>query len=329
MTARVSVVIPCLNEEKYIRTCVESILSNGYPINLLEVLVADGRSTDQTRSIISELSTKHPNVRLLDNKERTTPQAMNLGIREAKGDFVMIAGAHSSYDHGYIGACVAAMSTLDADVVGGMLRTEVLNETNTSLAIRAVLSHPVGVGNSMFRIGVAEPQRVDTVPFGLYKRKMLVDLGGFNLQLRRNQDMEMSKRLAAHGARIWLIPTVQAIYYARENWSSFYQNNFLNGLWNIRTIRITGRLKSIGLRHITPIIFLMSLVLPTALAFWYPPLVFVSLLSLLTYLLVILYFSFRIDSKAAPFHVFWTFIVLHFSYAFGLTKGVLTFHKKI
>ncbi len=329
MSVVVSVVIPCLNEEKYIRSCVESLLANGYPADLLEVLVADGRSTDRTREILLELSKEYSNVRMLDNVERTTPQAMNLGIQEAKGEFVMIAGAHASYDQGYISACVDAMLILDVDVVGGMLRTEVLNETKTSGAIKAVLSHPVGVGNSMFRIGIDEPQRVDTVPFGLYKRKMLLELGGFNLRLRRNQDMEMSKRLAAHGAKIWLIPNVQATYYARENWASFYRNNFLNGLWNIRTIRITGKLRSIGLRHVMPIIFLSSLVLPLLLSIWFWSFALLSVLSLGTYLLLILYFSFRIGSKASPLHVFWTFVVLHFSYAFGSTKGLITIYQKI
>ena len=329
MKPLVSVVIPCLNEEKHIRTCVESLLENGYPRESLEILVADGRSEDRTREIVSQMQQEYSNVRLLDNEAQITPAAMNLGIREGKGEYLMIAGAHSSYDQGYIEACVAAMDKLDADVVGGTMRTEVLNESKTSLAIRAVLSHPVGVGNSMFRIGIKEARRVDSVPFGLYKREMLDEVGGFNLRLKRNQDMEMSKRLAAHGARIWLIPEVQATYFARESWSKFYRNNFLNGLWNIRTIQVSRKLKTIGFRHIAPVLFLASLVLPLLGSWWFLPLVWLSVLSLATYLLAILYFSFRMGQNTHALYVLWTFIVLHFSYAFGLTKGLLTVYRKV
>jgi glycosyltransferase involved in cell wall biosynthesis len=329
MKPLVTVVIPCLNEETYIRHCVESLLNNGYPKESLEILVADGLSEDRTREIVRDLEREHGNVRLLDNEVRITPAAMNLGIQEGRGEYLMIAGAHSSYDQGYISACVDSMERIPADVVGGMMRTEVKNETKTSLAIRAVLRHPVGVGNSMFRIGIKEARKVDSVPFGLYKRKMLQDVGGFNLRLKRNQDMEMSKRLAAHGAQIWLIPDVQATYFARETWKSFYRNNFLNGLWNIRTIQVTGKFKSIGLRHVMPVLFLASLLLPLFTAVWIPQAAYLAGISLVAYLLTILYFSFRLGAQASPFHVLWTFMVLHFSYAFGLTKGLFTMYQKV
>jgi glycosyltransferase involved in cell wall biosynthesis len=87
----VSVVIPCRNERAYISRCIDSFLGCDYPAAKLEIVVADGLSSDGTREIVAEYSRRYSNVKLVDNLDRTFPAAMNAGIRHASGDVILIS----------------------------------------------------------------------------------------------------------------------------------------------------------------------------------------------------------------------------------------------
>ncbi len=99
---KVSVIIPCRNEEKYIGRCLESLLGSDYPLELLEILIIDGRSSDKTPEIIEKFSREYDFIRMLDNPRLITPVALNIGIKNANYEYVMITSAHSSFPKEYI-----------------------------------------------------------------------------------------------------------------------------------------------------------------------------------------------------------------------------------
>jgi glycosyltransferase involved in cell wall biosynthesis len=324
----VSIVIPCRNEVLHIKKCIESLISNGYPVDLLEVLVIDGNSTDGTQETIHALKKEYPQIILINNPHQKTPFALNLGIEHAKGEYILIASAHSSFEKHYITTLVEAIKNLNAEVVGGVMETQIKNQTPTSIAIKEVLSHPLGVGNSLFRVGVKDITQVDTVPFGLYKTSLLRTIGGYDTRLIRNHDIELSKRLLAHKASIYLIPEARCTYYARETWGKLGKNNFDNGLWNLRTVFITKDFSSLSVRHFIPLVFILSIITPCFLALFHPYFLFLSALSLLTYLMAVVFISFKISNRATTrYHLLITFIVLHFSYGFGSFLGIFNFYK--
>jgi glycosyltransferase involved in cell wall biosynthesis len=329
MLPTVSVIIPCFNEEKHIKTCVESLLKNGYPVDNIEILVVDGESTDRTLEILTGIQKTNPQVKHINNNKKKTPFALNLGIENAKHEYVLIASAHSSFDQGYIQELVKKMSELQADVVGGVMETKVKNETLSSVAIMQVLSNKFGVGNAMFRIGVKEPVRVDTVPFGLYKTSLLKSVGGYDEKLIRNHDIELSKRLLKLGAKIYLTPTTKCYYYAREEFLGLAQNNYRNGKWNLLTVFITRDLSSLSLRHFVPLFFVVLVFFPLMLGFFYTPFFLVSVAVCLMYLFavgVIVLKSFNL-SKTTFFKSIWGFVCLHFAYGFGSLIGMFNFYK--
>src|SRR5215469_6319422 len=86
----VSVLVPCWNEDKNISKCLDSIVANDYPKDRMEILVIDGMSGDRTQQIVKEYAEHHPLVRLVDNPQRHFPAAMNVGIRSARGDIIVI-----------------------------------------------------------------------------------------------------------------------------------------------------------------------------------------------------------------------------------------------
>ena len=93
----VSIVIPCLNEEKTIQDLLEAIHHQTYPYANLEVIISDGLSTDQTRQKIAEFKSMHPDlaIKILDNPARRIPTGLNLAIRAAQGPIISRMDAHA------------------------------------------------------------------------------------------------------------------------------------------------------------------------------------------------------------------------------------------
>ena len=168
-----SVICPIYNEAKYIEVCIQSILLQDFPKDDLEVLFIDGMSKDSTRDIVKEYIRMYPFIKLVDNPKKIVPIAMNIGIRAARGDIIMRLDAHASYPTNYFSTLVRQLINLRADNVGAACRTDILNKTSKTLAIREVLSNRFGVGNSTFRLGVAVVMEVETVPFGCWRRDVL------------------------------------------------------------------------------------------------------------------------------------------------------------
>lgn len=324
-----SVVIPCFNEVNYIENCILSLLNNGFLIAQMEVLVVDGMSTDGTRDVVLKLAKEYQQIRLIDNPKKKTPFALNLGIENAKNEFILIASAHSSFDKAYISTLFDEMEKHNADVIGGIMETKVKNLTATSKAIKEVLSNKFGVGNALFRVGIDEVMEVDTVPFGIYKTKLLQEVEGYNPKLIRNHDIELSKRLLKKGVKIMLTPATKCYYFARESFSKLSQNNYRNGKWNLLTVFITKDFTSLSIRHFVPLIFVLSILLPLLISIFYFPFIYFAGLAFVTYLLALVVVTIKtVDLKNTTFfHVMRAFITLHFSYGIGSLVGFFGYFK--
>ena len=262
---RVSIVMPCRNEAAYIAPCLDSVLATDYPLDRLEVLIADGRSDDGTHEIVAGYAARHSCVRLLDNPARITPAALNTAIRAATGDVIIRMDAHGVYPRDYVSRLVTALEASGADNVGGVVVTLAADDTPVARAIALAFAHPLGVGNAYFRIGVAGPRWVDTVPFGCFRREVFERVGMFDEELVRNQDDEFNLRVIGHGGRILLLPDVVSRYYGRRSLGAvarmFYQYGYFKPLVARKTARIM-------LRQLVPPLFVMSLVVTAALGIW-------------------------------------------------------------
>ena len=320
-----SVICPIYNEEKYITGCIESILNQDYPKDDLEVIFADGMSKDRTREIVGKYRQKYPWIKLIDNPKRIVPPALNSAIAVSKGNYVIRLDAHASYPRNYFSALVEAIEKYGADNVGAVCKTDVLNKTAKSCAIKAILAHPFGVGNSTFRTGIDRVQEVDTVPFGCWRKSAFERFGKFDERLIRNQDIEFNKRIHRGGGKIIIIPDTYSTYYARETYSKLANNNYGNGMWNILTVWYTNQLKSLSIRHFIPLLFVLSLIVPTIVSIFWEPAIYVAIASIVLYALVVMIISAKI-AKSQHLNCFYlvaTFFVLHISYGFGSLVGIL------
>ncbi len=229
----VTVTIPMFNEEHYIAACLDSVLANDYPQDRLEVLVVDGRSTDRSRDIVLDYCRRYPFIRLLDNPKRIIPAALNIGIREAKGEIIIRMDAHTFYAPDYIRQCVELLRTSGAANVGGVQRA--VGTNYLSQAVAAAMNSPFGVGNAYFRY-VEKEMWVDTVYLGAWWKATLEHLGGFREDMVINEDYELNYRIRKMGGKILLSPRIRCWYYVRPSLKALARQYLRYGLWKVRTL---------------------------------------------------------------------------------------------
>lgn len=320
----VTVLVPCRNEAPYIAGCLDSILRSEYPADRFEVLVVDGRSEDGTRVIVEDYAARHRAVQLLDNPRRITPVALNIGIRAARGSIVVRMDAHVDYPPEYLPRLVAALEASGADNVGGVLVTRPANERPMPRAIAVALSHPFGVGNSYFRIGVSAPRWVDTVPFFCCRRSLFDRIGMFDEELVRHQDGEFNARLIRDGGRILLLSEVRSYYYARGSLRHMSRMYFQYGYFKPLVARKLGRIMTA--RQIVPPLFVVTLLGTALLGIWLPAAALLSATIAGVYAAVVLGCSAlaaRRHGIKSALALAVVFPVLHVSYGFGFLRRVL------
>lgn len=322
----VSVIIPCRNEEKFIGECLDSIISQDYRLDRIEALVIDGVSTDKTREIVKKYEMSYSFIKLLDNPKKITPCALNIGIKQSKGELILWMSAHNIYEKDYISKCVKYLNEYNANNVGGVIITLSRENTSTGRTIAYAISHKFGIGNSIFRSGSNQPKWVDTVFGSCYKREVFEKIGLFNEKLIRGQDLEFNLRLKKAGLRTLLVPEIVSYYYARSDLSSFIKHNFINGLWAILPFKYTNIIP-ISLRHLVPLLFVLSLIFFGILSFFifWAKFLFFMIISL--YLLCNILFSLKISLKQNDLrHLFLMpliFLSLHISYGIGSVLGLV------
>lgn len=321
---KVSIIIPCRDEERHIDKCLNSLLENNYPRNLIEIFVIDGISEDNTREITKRYIEKYPFIKLIDNYKKTVPAALNIGIKEARGDIIIRIDAHSTYSSNYIEKLVLWIRESKADNVGGILITKSGAETVIAQAIALSLSHPFGVGNGLFRIGIKEPKYVDTVPFGAYRREVFNKIGLFNERLIRNQDLEFNLKLKKAGGKILLVPEIISYYHARPDLKGLFKQNFWNGFWVLYSTKFTKT--PFSLRHLIPFFFVLSFCGSLILSLIYKPFIYLFILVSIAYLITNVFCSLKISFRKGFKYfipVLLSFATLHFSYGFGSMSGLI------
>ena len=321
----VSVIVPCRDEERYIARCLDSIAATDYPRERLEVLVVDGVSEDRTRAIVADYGVRYPFIRLLDNPGRIPPTAVNTGIRAARGEILVRVDAHGVYPPNYIPALVAALQQSGADSVGGVLVTLPANDTAIAQGIAIAMSHPFGVGNSYFRVGVREPRWVDTIAFFCCRRETFDRVGLFDETLARDEDSEFNGRLIQAGGRILLVPHVTAQYYARDSLWQLARMYHQYGYSKPLVARKLGRVTTV--RQLVPAGFVSALAAATLALPWVPGAAALLVAAVVPYLVAVAACAIGAGLRRGGLRTVaalgLAFPIVHFSYGLGFLQSAL------
>jgi glycosyltransferase involved in cell wall biosynthesis len=314
--------VPCRNEVGYIDRCIRSVANQDWPLDRLELIVADGASDDGTRTLLDEAAKVHAWFRWIDNPERFTPRALNRGIAAAQGEVVIILGAHAELAADFVRKNIAALDAHpDAACVGGII--ENVHENDVAAVISRAMKSPFGVGNARFRTG-GKAGYVDTVAFGAYRRSIFDVIGMFNEDLVRNQDDELNFRLTKAGYKIYFDPDIQSKYYVRGNFSKLFMQYFQYGYWKVYVNKLHSTVTS--WRQLVPFAFVLWLCLSALLAIFVPAAFPLFSMALLLWFIAAFFAALleATPSRQLP-SMMLAFLILHVAYGLGYAQGILHF----
>jgi glycosyltransferase involved in cell wall biosynthesis len=292
----VSVIVPCYNEQHTIQHLLAAIEQQDYPLNEIEVIIADGLSTDLTRQEISTYIARktHLKIMILDNPKRSIPAALNLALDHANGEYIIRLDAHSAPADDYIRLCVERLKAGLGDNVGGIWNVKPGGEGWISKAIAIAGAHPMGVGDARYRYG-GMAEEVDTVPFGSFRKGLFQKIGQFNENLLTNEDYEFNTRIRKSGGRVWLDPAIKSDYFARRTLADLTRQYFRYGFWKWNMLK--NYPTTIRWRQALPPLFVVSIIGLASLSIWYSWARILFIIELLLYSLVLIVGSIPYASK--------------------------------
>ncbi len=234
----VSIIIPCFNEEKTIGPLLAALAVQSFPLNQMEVIIADGMSIDGTRVEIERFTQKHSELKIVvvDNPKKAIPSALNTAIQTSQNEIIIRLDAHCIPQPDYVERCVADLESGLGQNVGGVWEIKPGGNGWQARSIAAAASNPLGVGDARYRYATTAGI-VDTVPFGSFYRSLIDQIGYFDEELLTNEDYELNVRIRRNGGRIWLDPTIRTQYFARPTFWSLMQQYWRYGYWKLRMLK--------------------------------------------------------------------------------------------
>ena len=242
----VSVVLPILNEERYLDGAISAILAQRYR-GPLEVILALGPSTDKTNEIAAALAARDSRVVLVENPSGRTAAALNRAIAAAQYSIICRIDGHAEILPTYIDSAVRVMGETGAVNVGGIMAASGVGAFERAVA--TAMRSPLGVGAARFHVG-GKPGPADTVYLGVFNKEALLAVGGYDERFTRAQDWELNFRLRQAGGTIWFDPELVVTYRPRPNLRALSKQYFEYGRWRRAVSR--NHKGTINFRYLAP-----------------------------------------------------------------------------
>ena len=328
MMELVSIVIPARNEEKFLPECLASIQTQTYPHRLLEIIVVNSASEDNTENIAEEFSRNSDiAVKILQNPRGDTPRALNIGYKNASGDLILHLIAHATIEPDHIERAVKILHEKNADGVCGKILTIGSGlDTFWDYGISAAMESFFGLGNVRARLS-SKPGWLDNPMLALYRKELFEKFGYIDERLTRNQDYEFHQRCFAGGAKFWFEPSLKVYYRNRPNIKQLWRQYFNAAKW--RTFMLGEHYGAVHLRHLVPSTFVLTLFISIIVGiFWRPALFFFLFIAALYLSLIFVNTIYNVISRkklsiliSLPI----AFITIHFAYGIGFLVGLFHF----
>lgn len=267
----ITVIVPVRNEVRFIATTVEQLVAQDYPFDHYEILVVDGRSDDATRAIAESLSAIHPQVRVLDNPGRLSSAARNVGVRQARGELIVVVDGHCELDgRDHLRSVAGAFRRSGADCLGRPQPMDVTGASSVQRAIAAARSSRLGHHPDSF-IYANEERFVPAKSVAVaYRREVFDRVGGFDERFDACEDVELNHRIDRAGLRCFFTPAVKVRYFPRSSLRGLFRQMARYGRGRVRLLRKHPETFSPG--GFIPAVWLVGLVAGPLLAMAWPPL---------------------------------------------------------
>ena len=323
MNYEVAIVIPTLNEERFISRCLNSIIKQTYEFEKMDVMIIDGGSKDNTKDIVAEYQKSHQNIRFIENKKKIQSVAFNIGIKNSTAPYIIRLDAHAEYDSEYIYLCIKNLKDdKKRGNVGGRCNILPFNQSVWAQT-NAILNHSrFGIGGAAFRVS-NEAHNTDSVPFGAFPRKIIEKIGGMREDLPRGEDNEYNSRIRKAGYKIFFDPNIISSYFARPTLGASCKQMYANGN-SIGYLYYIDR-EAIGIRHLVPLLFVVSGLFSIIISVLWSPFCYVFCGGLALYLIADAIASIMgaKDNVKCTLPLFILFFCVHVSYGMGTIAGLI------
>ena len=317
----VSIISPCKNEVNHIDSFINQLLNQSI-FDECEFIIADGNSNDGTKEKLLEVSNKYSNIIIIDNPKGIVSAALNEGIKISSNEIIVRMDIHTEYDQFYIENCVKVLLESNANCVGGPWAAKI-NENKIQSAIASAFQSKFVAGGAKSR-NIFYSGYVDTVYLGCWKKDYLIEIGGFDEELVRNQDDELCMRIRMKKGKIFQSKEIKSSYLPRSSFKDLFRQYLQYGFWKIFVIKKHKRTPS--LRHLVLMLFFLSVCFGFFLGMLIFEILLVTSILVASYLLSVLALAFIIsskDKKIKAYYVTFSILIMHLSYSFGMIIGLL------
>jgi succinoglycan biosynthesis protein ExoA len=252
----ISVVIPCRNEATWVLRVLED-LAEQCVAEKFEVLVADGESEDGTWEILQDFknTARLPyDLAILRNPKRAIPNALNLLVNQAKGQYVVRVDAHSRIPKDYLRKIVAALKSGICDVAGPRIQFIPASGRAVARVIAAVCNSRMGNGGTPSRTRLQHPVSVDHTVMSCFSRNVWEGVGGYDETLKANEDFDYDFRAAKAGYKVISLPHPTYSLVARPDLLALIRQRWRYGYWKAQVLKKFPM--SLKLRQLLPIVAL-------------------------------------------------------------------------
>ena len=319
---RISVIIPARNEAATIERAIRPFLVDG-SIADVEIIVAEGRSTDGTRAVVEAMAQDDSRIHVVPNPTGRTPDALNAAIAASRGDVIVRMDGHADPAPDYLVACLAVLASSGAWNVGGrMVKT---GKSRAAKAVSAASTSPFGIGGGLRYHLASEPMDLPHVWLGCWPRWVFERVGLFDPEMVRNQDEELDRRILDAGGTIRFDPAIHAIYKSRRSWSAILQQYVRYGIYRVRAVQKHPGM--LNVRHLMPPALVALIVISFVAACFEPAAGLIAAISILGWLAGASYFARAVAAEfgsAVP-DVVTAYACIHFGYGVGFWIGAVQF----
>ena len=325
----VSAIMAVRNERRHIESAIESLRRQETPGWQIEIIVVDGNSSDGTGELVERIASSDPRVKLVINDHKKTPYAFNLGIERARGEYICILGSHTTYAPDYIATCLEELRLHGAAGCSGRLITRPGGNGLQARLIAWTLAHPFGTSARSMRTRGAG--FADTIPYPVFRKSTILDVGAYNTRLHRNQDNDLNQRLRARGHKLYITDKTSCEYFVSPNLVSLASYAFNSGFWNIISYKVNPN--SMSVRHFVPGMFVLILLFCFLMLFYsvvihtwvwmLAPLLLLASIYGVASIAVSCHIALReraVEALLMPI----TFFLLHVSYGAGTLSAVMS-----
>lgn len=330
---KVSFIIVAYNEENTLKQAFDSINNQDYPHNLIEIILVDGMSTDDTKKIMmhfKQYENEYSRIVIKDNPKKTLPCGWNIALKEATGDVIIRIDAHATIPNDFISKNVECIKSGE-DICGGYRQNIIDEETPWKKTL-------LSAETSMFGSSIAPYRRnkgtsyVKSVFHGAYKKEVFNKVGYYNELLARTEDNEMHYRMRKAGYKICFNPKIKSYQHTRNSLAKMLKQKYSNGYWIGLTLSVEP--KCFSIYHFIPLFFVISIIGTLFLAILGYKTLFYMLCIMYTFInLLLTTMSIKKgDRSIVNLMIPLIFLCMHVSYGLGTLIGILSitkFRKKI